>query len=272
MFSEDRNTEVRSGGGVEILATREEQAVLKSPREIQLIREAGRIVVFTLKELKKAVRPGVTTKELDDLAARIFKEKGAVSGSLNYHGYPGSICVSVNEEVVHGIGGARKLRNGDIVKLDCAASHRGYFADCTKTFPVGEVKPEVARLLKVTDEALHLGIKQAIVGNRVSDISHAIQQHVEGNGFSVVRVFVGHGVGRSMHEPPQIPHFGPPNQGPLLRAGMVFAVEPQVNMGSPEIEILEDKWTAVTKDGKWSAHFEHTVAVMPEGPEIITQW
>jgi methionyl aminopeptidase len=272
MFPEDRGREVRSGGGIEILAVREEPIILKSPRELQLIREAGKIVVFTLKELKKAVKPGVTTKELDDLAARIFKEKGAVSGSLNYHGYPGSICVSVNEEVVHGIGGGRKLRDGDIVKVDCAASYRGYFADSTKTYPVGQVKPEVARLLEVTEEALHLGIGQAVVGNRVSDISHAIQRHVEKNGFSVVRVFVGHGVGRSMHEPPQIPHFGPPNQGPLLRAGMVFAVEPQVNMGSHEIEILEDRWTAVTKDGKWSAHFEHTIAVMPEGPEVITKW
>lgn len=250
----------------------EEAIILRSPREIEKMREAAKIVVFTLKELKKAVKPGVTTRELDELAARIFKQKGAVSGSFNYHGYPGHICVSVNEEVVHGIPGNRKLRHGDIVKLDVAASLNGYFADSTKTFPVGEVKPDVARLLKVTDDALFRGIEKAKPGNRLSDISHAIQTHVEKNGFSIVRVFVGHGVGRSMHEPPQLPHFGPPHQGPLLRPGMVLAIEPQVNMGTPEITILEDQWTAVTKDGKWSAHFEHTVAVTAEGPDILTQW
>ncbi len=228
--------------------------------------------MLTLKELKEAVRPGVTTKELDDLAGRIFHEHGAVSGSLNYHGYPGNICVSVNEEVVHGIGGPRKLREGDIVKLDVAASYKGYFADSTMTYPVGQVGPEAAKLLRVTEEALHRGIEQARAGNHLSDISHAIEQHVEGNGFSVVHAFVGHGVGRSMHEPPQVPHFGPPGHGPILRPGMVFAIEPQVNAGTREIRILEDNWTAVTRDGKLSAHFEHTVAVTPNGPDIITRW
>lgn len=256
-----------------ILRSRNEEAIiLRSPREIEKMREAAKIVVFTLQELKKTVKPGVTTKELDDLAARIFKERGVVSGSLNYHGYPGSICVSVNEEVVHGIPGNRKLRQGDIVKLDVAASLNGFFADSTMTYPVGEVKPEVARLLKVTEEALHRGIEKARAGNRLSDISHAIQTHVEKNGFAIVRAFVGHGVGRSMHEAPQLPHFGPPHQGPLLRPGMVLAIEPQVNMGNPEIAILEDHWTAVTKDGKWSAHFEHTVAITPNGPDILTLW
>ncbi|MGI5835386.1 MAG: type I methionyl aminopeptidase [Chloroflexota bacterium] len=246
--------------------------ILRSPREIEKIREAAKIVVFTLKELKKAVKPGVTTKELDNLAASIFKEKGAVSGSLNYHGYPGHICVSINEEVVHGIPGNRRLRQGDIVKLDVAASLNGYFADSTKTYPVGEVKPEVARLLKATEESLYRGIEKARPGNRLSDISHAIQTHVEKNGFSIVRVFVGHGVGRSMHEAPQLPHFGPPHQGPLLRPGMVLAIEPQVNMGTPDVTILDDQWTAVTKDGKWSAHFEHTVAITADGPDILTEW
>lgn len=256
-----------------ILSTASDEAiVLRSPREIERMREAARIVVFTLKELKKAVKPGVTTRELDELAARIFRQKGAISGSLNYHGYPGHICVSVNEEVVHGIPGGRKLRTGDIVKLDVAASYKGYFADSTKTYPVGEVSPEVARLLKVTEEAMFKGIEKAQAGRRLSDISHAIQQHVEKNGFSIVRAFVGHGVGRSMHEAPQVPHFGPPNQGPLLRPGMVLAIEPQVNMGTPEITILDDHWTAVTKDGKWSAHFEHTVAVTPNGPDVLTRW
>lgn len=250
----------------------DEAIVLRSPREIEKMREAARVVVLALKELKKAVKPGVTTKELDDLAARVFQENGAVSGSLNYHGYPGYICVSVNEEVVHGIRGNRRLQEGDIVKLDVAASLRGYFADSTMTYPVGEVRPEVARLLKVTEQALWQGIDKAKAGNRLSDISHAIQTHVEKNGFSIVRAFVGHGVGRSMHEPPQVPHFGPPHQGPLLRPGMVLAIEPQVNMGTPEISILDDRWTAVTKDGRWSAHFEHTVAITPYGPDVLTRW
>ena len=250
----------------------EEAIILRSPREIEKMREAAKVVVLTLQELKQAAKPGVTTRELDELAARIFHEHGAVSGSLNYHGYPGHICVSVNEEVVHGIPGGRKLRQGDIVKLDVAASLHGYFADSTMTYPIGEVKPEAAQLLKVTQEALHRGIDQARAGNRLSDISHAIQKHVERHGFSIVRAFVGHGVGRSMHEAPQLPHFGPPHQGPLLKAGMVLAIEPQVNIGTPEIKILGDHWTAVTRDGKWSAHFEHTVAITDNGPDILTRW
>lgn len=250
----------------------DETIILRSPREVERIREAGKIVALALQELKKAVKPGVTTKELDDLAGKIFHEHGAVSGSLNYHGYPGQICVSVNEEVVHGIGGPRKLHEGDIVKLDVAASLDGYFADSTMTYPVGKVKPEVARLLKVTEEALFKGIDQAKPGNRLSDISHAIEEHVQKNGFSIVRAFVGHGVGRSMHEPPQVPHFGPPHRGPLLRPGMVLAIEPQVNIGTREITVLGDHWTAVTKDGKWSSHFEHTVAVTADGPDVITRW
>ncbi len=253
-------------------STNEEMIILRSPREIERMREAAKVVVFTLKELKKAVKPGVSTKDLDDLAARIFREKGAISGSLNYHGYPGHICVSVNEEVVHGIPGSRRLREGDVVKLDVAASLDGFFADSTMTYPVGQVKPDVARLLKVTNEALHRGIDKARPGNRLTDISHAIQKHVETNGFAIVRAFVGHGVGRSMHEPPQVPHFGAPHQGPILRPGMVLAIEPQVNMGTPEITILDDHWTAVTKDGKYSAHFEHTVAITTDGPDILTAW
>lgn len=250
----------------------EEQIVLRSPREIERIREAGKIVILTLQELKKAVKPGVTTKELDDLAGKIFREHGAVSGSLNYHGYPGNICVSVNEEVVHGIGGPKKLREGDIVKLDVVASLNGYFADSTMTYPVGKINAEAARLLKITEEALWKGIDQAKPGNRMGDISHAIEKHVESNGFSVVHAFVGHGVGRAMHEAPQVPHFGPPGRGLLLRPGMVLAIEPQVNIGTREIVVLDDHWTAVTRDGKWSSHFEHTVAITPDGPDVITRW
>jgi methionyl aminopeptidase len=258
---------------VNVLSMEDDEAiVLRSPREIERMREAGKIVALTLQELKKAVKPGVTTKELDDLAGKIFHEHGAISGSLNYHGYPGHICVSLNEQVVHGIGGPRRLREGDIVKLDVAASYNGFFADSTMTFPVGQVKPEIARLLKVTEEALYKGIDQAKPGNRLSDISHAIEKHVEKNGFSIVHAFVGHGVGRNMHEPPQVPHFGPPHRGPLLRPGMVLAIEPQVNMGTREITVLGDHWTAVTKDGKWSSHFEHTVAITTDGPDVITRW
>src|SRR5450756_280845 len=216
----------------------DETIVLRSPREIERMREACKIVALALQELKKAIEPGVTTKELDDLAGKIFREHSAVSGSLNYRGYPGQSCVSVNEEVVHGIGGSWKLHEGDIVKLDVAASLNGYFADSTMTYPVGKVKPEVAKLLKVTEEALFKGIDQAKPGNRLSDISHAIEEHVEKNGFSVVHAFVGHGVERGMHEPPQVPHFGPPHRGPLLRPGMVLAIEPQVNMGTREITVL----------------------------------
>lgn len=252
--------------------TGSEEITLRSPREIEKMREAAKIIVLTLMELKKAAQPGITTKELDNLAGRIFRENDAVSGSLNYHGYPGNICVSLNEQVVHGIGGPLRLRDGDIVKFDVAASHKGYFADSTMTFPVGEIRPEVARLLKVTEEALFKGIDKAVVGNRVSDISHAIQRHVEKNGLSIVRAFVGHAIGRNMHEAPQVPHFGPPHQGPLLRPGMVLAIEPQVNMGSPEITVLDDHWTAITKDGKWSAHFEHTVAITNNGPDVLTRW
>lgn len=245
--------------------------VLKSPREIESIRATGRIVALTIEGLRKATRPGISTRELDQLAAEILRRHGAASGSLGYRGFPGNICISVNEEVVHGIPGSRRLREGDVVKFDVVAVHKGYYADAAATVPVGNVSPEVQRLMDVTRQALARGVESARAGSHLSDIGHAIESYVGRNGFSVVRTFVGHGIGRSMHEPPELPHFGPPKRGPLLRVGMVLCIEPQVNMGTYEVQVLDDGWTAVTADGKWSAHFEQTVAINDDGPQILTQ-
>lgn len=234
------------------------------------MREAGRIVARVLAELKEAAEPGITTRELDRLAASLFRKHGAVSTALGYQGYPAHICISVNHQVVHGIPGPRKLREGDLVKFDVAAKYRGYVGDTAASVAVGKVKPEVARLMDVTEAALMQGIPMAQPGGRLSDVSHAIETHVKANKMSVVRAFVGHGVGREMHEPPQVPHFGAPGRGPVLRVGMCLAIEPQVNLGGPDVRILDDGWTAVTVDGSWSAHFEHTIAITPEGPLILT--
>jgi methionyl aminopeptidase len=243
---------------------------LKSPHEIEIMREAGRIVARTVEELKRAAQPGVTTRDLDRVAAETFRKFGAKSTSLGYFEFPGHICVSVNDQVVHGIPGSRRLREGDLVKVDVAAMYRGYVGDTAASFGVGRLRPEVERLVEVTEGAMYRGIEQARPGQRLSNISHAIQTHVEANRLEVVREFVGHGVGRSMHEPPQVPHFGPPGHGPLLKPGMCLAIEPQVNLGGRGVRILEDGWTAVTLDGRWSAHFEHTVAITPKGPVILT--
>src|SRR5262249_38567105 len=238
--------------------------VLKSPREIAIMREAGKIVVATIRALEAAARAGVTTRDLDQVAAGVFKETGAESTALGYFGYPGHICVSVNDEVVHGIPGPRKLKRGDLVKVDVAARYRGYVADSTHCFAVGglvTLTPRVRELVQVTQEALFQGIEQARAGNRLSDIGAAIEAHVRSHGMSVVREFVGHGVGRNMHEAPQVQHHGPAGRGPVLRPGMCLAIEPQVNLGSPAVRMLEDGWTAVTGDGSLSAPFEHTVSV-----------
>jgi len=256
----------------------ENTITLRSPRELEAMRAAGRIVNEVLDTLEANLRPGITTKELDEIAAEVMKRHGAVSGSLHYgadpsrgyKGYPGWICISVNDEIVHGIPGPRRLREGDIVSLDVALSYNGYFADSTRTVPVGEVSDLARKLLEVTRTALFKGIEQARAGNRLGDVSHAIQRHVEENGFHIVKEFVGHGVGRSMHEPPQVPHFGEPNRGILLRPGMVMAIEPQVTVGPAVVRMLPDGWTAVTEDGSLAAHFEHTVAVTQNGPLILT--
>lgn len=242
----------------------------KTPREIEIMREAGQIVARTIQELERAAQPGVTTKELDQLAVRIFKQYGATTAIPPAYQFPGHVCVSVNDQVVHGIPGPRKLREGDLVKVDVAASYRGYVADATRTFGVGKISPEAEELVRVAEAALMRGIEQAVPGNHLSDIGHAIETHVRRHGFSVVRDFVGHGVGRSMHEPPQVQHFGPPGRGPVLRPGICLAIEPQVNAGGPGVRILEDGWTAVTLDGSLSAHFEHTIAVTASGPVILT--
>jgi methionyl aminopeptidase len=253
--------------------TTDNTIVLKSPREIAIMREAGRIVAATIRALEDRAAPGITTRDLDQVAASMFKAADAQSTSLGYFGYPGHICVSVNDEVVHGIPGPRKLKRGDLVKVDVAARYHGYVADSTHCFAVGGLDtlvPRARELVQVTQEALFQGIAQARAGNRLSDIGAAIEAHVQKFGLAVVRDFVGHGVGRNMHEAPQVQHHGPAGRGPILRPGMCLAIEPQVNLGSPQVRMLEDGWTAVTVDGSLSAHFEHTVAVTTNGPEILT--
>ncbi|QGP91817.1 Methionine aminopeptidase 1 [Neomoorella glycerini] len=244
--------------------------ILKSRREIALMREAGRIVARTLAKLKEHIIPGVTTAELDRIAEDYIRDNGAVPAFKGYQGFPASICASVNEEVVHGIPGLKQLAEGDIISIDIGAVKNGYVGDAAVTFPVGAIDAEKQHLLAVTEAALYEGIKQAVVGNRLTDISHAIQTYVERNGLSVVRDYVGHGIGRAMHEDPQVPNFGSPGYGPRLRVGMVLAIEPMVNAGTYEVYTLANRWTVVTRDKKPSAHFEHTVAVTDNGPEILT--
>lgn len=245
--------------------------ILKSEREINYLRDAGKIVAETLAEVKKAVKPEVTTQELDQIAEKYIKSKGAIPAFKGYHGFPGNICTSVNEEVVHGIPGLRKLKTGDNVSIDIGTVINGYYGDAAITVPVGEVDSEVSNLLKVTEESLQKGIEQAIVGNRLSDISHAVQVYAESHGYGVVRDYVGHGIGRNMHEDPQIPNYGAPGRGPRLKPGMTLAIEPMINMGTHEVRTLGDGWTVVTADNKRSAHFEHTIVVTPDGPEILTK-
>jgi methionyl aminopeptidase len=244
---------------------------LRGKEEIEAIRGAARLVARTLEMLQREVRPGITTGAMDRLAETFIRDHGGRPAFKGYRGFPASICPSVNDEVVHGIPGNRALREGDIVGTDVGVELEGYYGDAALTFSVGVVSEDVARLLAVTREALMKGVAQARAGNRVGDISHAIQTHVEQNGFSVVRSLVGHGIGRAMHEEPQVPNFGPPDRGPRLMPGQVLAIEPMVNAGGPEVVTRDDGWTVVTKDGSWSAHFEHTVAVGPDGPDILSR-
>jgi methionyl aminopeptidase len=244
--------------------------IIKSSREIEQLRKPSAIVAEVLQRLRKAVVPGVTTRELDQITEDVILARGAIPAFKGYRGYPASLCASINEQVVHGIPNHRRLEQGDIISLDVGASLNGYFGDAAITLPVGTVDPEAERLLKVTEQALTLGIEQARKGNRLFDISFAVQSWVESHGFSVVRDFVGHGIGKSLHEEPQIPNFGAPHQGPRLEEGMVFALEPMVNEGTYEVKILSDGWTVVTADRKRSAHFEHTIAVTDGAPEILT--
>jgi methionyl aminopeptidase len=243
---------------------------LRDPQEIETMRGAARLVARTLQRLGREVRPGVTTAELDRLAEEFITAHGGRPAFKGYRGFPATICPSVNEEVVHAIPGPRVLKAGDLIGIDVGVEKDGYYGDAAFTFPVGEVSDEARRLLEVTRGALTQGIAQARAGNRVGDISHAIQVYVEQHGFSVVRALVGHGIGREMHEEPQVPNFGPPDRGPRLMAGQVLAIEPMVNVGAPEVMTKSDGWTVVTSDGSLSAHFEHTVAVGLEGPEILS--
>ncbi|MBN2071529.1 MAG: type I methionyl aminopeptidase [Candidatus Krumholzibacteriota bacterium] len=244
---------------------------IKNDTELDLIRKSGEVLKDTFLEIEKLIRVGVTTGELDRYAEEYIHSRGCVPAFKGYQGYPASICASVNEEVVHGIPGARKLEDGDIVGIDMGVIREEFYSDATRTFAVGEINEEARRLIEVTRESLDLGIEKARAGNHLSDISHAIQEHAEKNGFSVVRSLVGHGIGRQMHEEPQIPNFGPPGKGPVLQAGMVLAIEPMVNVGTENVYTLKDKWTFVTVDRNLSCHFEDTVAVTENGPEIMTR-
>jgi methionyl aminopeptidase len=246
-------------------------SVLKSWSELQKMHQACRIVVDALEALAQAAVPGVTTRELDRLARERIERAGARPAFLGYRGYPATLCISINEEVVHGIPGNRKLKEGDLASLDLGCVVDGFYGDSARTVAVGQITPEAARLMRVTEESLHAGIAMCRPGKRVGDIGHAVQQHAESHGYSVVRQYVGHGIGTRLHEEPQVPNYGPPGRRERLVPGMALAIEPMVNVGGPEVRELEDGWTAVTLDGSLSAHFELSVAVTEEGPWILSE-
>lgn len=243
---------------------------LKSPEQIARMREAGRVVAAVLRLMRERVRPGVSTAELDALAEREIERHGATSSFKGYYGYPAVICTSVNEEVVHGIPSDRALRAGDIVGIDAGAIIDGWHGDAAITLPVGRVSPEAARLIDTAREALRLAIASSLPGRRLGDVGAAVQRHAEAQGFSVVRNYVGHGIGRAMHEEPQVPNYGEPDRGPVLKEGLCLALEPMLTAGAPDTAVLEDRWTVVTADGSLAAHFEHTVAVTAAGPLVLT--
>lgn len=245
--------------------------ICKTQRELDIMRDAGRIVALTHRELEKFIKPGITTLELDAIAEKFILGCDAIPSFKGYNGFRGSICSSVNDELVHGIPGDRVLREGDIISIDIGAKYNGYHGDSAWTYPVGDISKDTKRLLDVTEESLYRGLKEAKPGDRLSNISHAIQTYVEEHNFSVVREYVGHGVGQELHEDPQIPHYGPPNKGPRLKPGMVLAIEPMVNAGTRYVKTLADDWTVVTVDGKFCAHFEHTIAITETGYEILTK-
>ncbi|QAY67878.1 type I methionyl aminopeptidase [Paenibacillus protaetiae] len=244
--------------------------VCKSESELRHMREAGRIVADTHRIMAQAVKPGITTAELDEIAEAYIRSQGAVPSFKGYNGFPASICASVNDELVHGFPGSRKLNEGDIISIDIGAQYEGYHGDSAWTYAVGSVSGEVRRLLEVSEQSLYAGLALIRPDVRLSTVSHEIQRVVEAAGFSIVREFVGHGIGKDLHEEPQIPNYGLPNQGPLLKPGMVLCIEPMVNIGERYVRTLEDNWTVVTEDSSWCAHFEHTVAVTENGFEILT--
>ncbi len=243
---------------------------IKSEEDLKMLKVSGKILSKIMRRLQKSVRAGISTVEIDQIAEKLIRDENVVSAFKGYNGFPANICTSVNDEVVHGIPEKRRLKEGDIIGLDVGINYKGYFSDAAITLPVGSIDSTLQKLIEVTRNALSQGIKQAQINNHLSDISYAIQTYVESQGFSVVRQFVGHGIGRSLHEDPQIPNFGSPHQGEVLKKGMVLAIEPMVNMGTAECRILDNGWTAATKDGSPSAHFEHTVAITDGGPRILT--
>ncbi|MFN3395485.1 MAG: type I methionyl aminopeptidase [Thermodesulfovibrionales bacterium] len=245
--------------------------IIKSQDEIEKIGRACKIVAQILRDLRDIVKPGITTKDIEIFVDKTIAEKGAVAAFRGYRNYPSSVCTSVNDQVVHGIPSNLRLKEGDILSIDLGVYLDGFYGDGAVTFPVGKISPAAERLIKVTEEALYKGIEKARPGNRVSDISSSIQRYVESHGYSVVRTFVGHGIGRSLHEEPQVPNYGNPGHGPRLREGMTLAIEPMVNEGTYEVRILDDGWTAVTADGSLSAHYEHTVAITKNGARILTK-
>jgi methionyl aminopeptidase len=244
--------------------------VLRSRDEIAKMRKAGRVVAEMHARVREAIRPGVTTLALDGVAREVLERRGARSNFLGYHGFPAVICTSPNGMIVHGIPGRYRLEEGDIISIDCGAIVEGYHGDSAWTYPVGDISPEAAELLKVTEASLWAGLEQCRTGNRLSDIGHAVQTVAEAAGFSVVREYVGHGIGTAMHEEPQIPNYGEPGKGIKLKIGHVFAIEPMVNVGRPGTKVLDDGWSVITADGSLSAHFEHTVAVTDHGPDVLT--
>jgi len=245
--------------------------ILKSPEEVEKMTQSCLVVAKALDYLKDMVTPGVSTSELEQFADSYIRSNNAVPAFKGYRGYPSSICTSINSEVIHGIPSDRVLKEGDIVGIDLGVYKDGFYGDAASTFAVGKITPDAEKLLQITEESLYLGIEYARKNNRVSDISHAIQKHIESNGFSVVRAFVGHGIGRDLHEDPQVPNFGLPGRGPRLRSGITLAIEPMVNAGRHEVVVLDDGWTAVTMDGTLSAHFEHTILVTEDQPRILTK-
>ncbi|HZT67269.1 MAG TPA: type I methionyl aminopeptidase [Acidimicrobiales bacterium] len=244
--------------------------MLRTKDEIAKMRRAGRVVAEIHEKTREAIRPGVSTAELDQVAREVLDRRGAKSNFLGYHGFPATICTSPNDMIVHGIPGSYRLKEGDIISVDCGAIIEGYHGDAAYTAGVGEVSPEAERLMKVTEESLWAAIAQMRAGNRLSDIGHAVQTVAEAAGYSVVREYVGHAIGTAMHEEPQVPNYGPPGKGPKLKVGHVFAVEPMVNLGGPGTRVLEDGWSVVTADGQLSAHFEHSIAILDDGPEVLT--
>lgn len=245
--------------------------ILKSQTEIEKMSKAGKIVGKTHEELKKHIKPGITTKELDQIAEDTIRSLGGIPAFKGYGGFPASICASINEEVVHGIPGLKKLKDGDIISIDIGSIYDGYYGDAASTYPVGAISDDAKKLIEVTRDSFYEGLKFCKEGFRLSDISHAIQKYVEDNGFSIVRDYVGHGIGANMHEDPQIPNFGPAGKGPRLRSGMALAIEPMVNMGTYKVKTLLDNWTVVTLDGKLSAHYEHTLIITEDEPLLLTK-